>query len=98
MGHKWAVWGLFWANFAVVGGMKFPVCVGRCFGQPGDMAQSKCDMGCTRAFVGAAPNFFALQVTKELPVARRVGLSLTGLWRLAIWRVVLGLYLIAIEM
>ena len=36
--------------------------------------------------------------TKELPVARRVGLSLTGLWRLAIWRVVLGLYLIEIEM
>ena len=26
-----------------------------------DMAQ-KCDMGCTRAFVGAAPIFFALQV------------------------------------
>ena len=37
-------------------------------------------------------------VTKELPVAGRVELSLTGLWRLAIWRVVLGLYLIDLEM
>ena len=25
--QKWAVWGLFWANFAVVGAMKFPFCV-----------------------------------------------------------------------
>ena len=24
---KWAVWGLLWANFAVVGAMKFPFCV-----------------------------------------------------------------------
>ena len=52
---KWAVWGLFWANFAVVGAMKFPFALFR-----PDMAQ-KCDMGCTRAFVGAAPIFFALQ-------------------------------------
>ena len=39
-----------------------------------------------------------VEVTKELPVAGRVELSLTGLWRLAIWRVVLGLYLIDLEM
>ena len=37
-------------------------------------------------------------ITKELPVTRRVGLSLTGLWRLAIRRVIDELYLIAIEM
>ena len=38
------------------------------------------------------------KLTKELPVTRRVGLSLTGLWRLAIRRVIDELYLIAIEM
>ena len=53
--QKWAVWRLFWANFAVVGAMKFPFALFR-----PDMAR-KCDMRCTRAFVGAAPNFFALQ-------------------------------------
>ena len=30
---KWAVWRLFWTNFAVVGAMKFPFCVERCFAQ-----------------------------------------------------------------
>ena len=56
--RKWVVWGLFWVNFAVVGAMKFPFCVVSVRYGP----EMRYSLGCTRAFVGATPISFALQV------------------------------------
>ena len=61
--QKWAVWGLFWANFAVVGAMKFPVCVVSARHGPEmryGVYQGVC-WGCSDFFCFAGPPFRAFR-------------------------------------
>ena len=58
---KWAVWRLFWANFAVVGAMKFPFCVvsAREGLEMLDMGYARVCWCCSESFCFAGPRFSA---------------------------------------
>ena len=59
--QKWAVWRLFWANFAVVGAMKFPFCVvsAREGLEMLDMGYARVCWCCSESFCFVGPRFSA---------------------------------------